>query len=227
MGLTIVFIGADEMMHAVVFKLLVKWKRCKFKDTERSASASKRSAYPTTSELPQVLEEGPLSSIPSQPMRLGHITTYTTLAQIPPGPLASLTLVVEEPGQLRIVIDIEDTADGEPESSECPLGGANILSASEEHSRPDVPTNPMHSPSASSGDDHPLSSFMPRGRRRKTQTLPISSPPSSSGSPIGSQPASSNTPKTTALVTPSLPPFELLLKAVPDVPSIDLLKSST
>lgn len=104
--------------------------------------------------------------------------------------------------------------------------GVTIVSASEEPSCPDVLTILVHSLSPSSGDDHPLSSFLPCTRRLKTQTYPTQSPHILIETLTSSHPTPPDAPKTVVVVTSDLPPFELLLQAIPNAPSIDLPVSS-
>lgn len=217
------------MMWPAVSEFMVKWKRGKFEDTERSGLVRKRVARPPTLQLPQVFIENSLSLIPSVLRCSSQITTYTALIQIPLGLPTSPTLVIEESGQPRIVIDIEDTEDRELVSSECPLSDLNLLSTSEELGLSRILTNPMYSPAhSSSEDDHPLSSFLSPGHRHKI----IASPPALSPSPRSRAPTNVPVPPLVAsaptiLVTSSLPSSILSLKATPDVLLQDLPESST
>lgn len=111
-------------------------------------------ACPSTSEPEQACAENPSSSTHPNP-----ILVYTDLSQIPPEPSTNSMLVVEEPRQPCIIIDIINAED-EPGSSECPLQGAKD---SEQLSHLVVADNPAPSSLDSSEDDIPLSSFLSPG----------------------------------------------------------------
>lgn len=160
------FYCAKEMMDVAVLEFMAKRKRSKSGDIERPVHASKRPTPPTpSSELPQVPEEDSLPPILRLSEQSNPVTTFTDLSQFPSGPPSSPIMIIEPPGPPPIIIQIEDR---EPDSSECSPREINTFPISEAPTLPvnsssDAPTSLMRYPSSSSsGDERPLSFFLPR-----------------------------------------------------------------
>lgn len=103
-----------------------------------------RSSTSTTSLIP---EENPLPLISTSPVPPSTILTCTDWAQVPSELPAGSSVIIEEVGQPQIIIELTDSTEEVPMSSEYPSNETNL---SDKTSRPDANTSSFE-------DDHPLS----------------------------------------------------------------------